>query len=295
MTECPAVGKGSRINASWLKDQSQPSLKCICLREWKLLVLLLAIQRPRCTAPAFRESDPWSSDEKLSFRTLQRALFQPVGGHLSHLHRRSLQILSGWRRWSLSAVRFMETINQRPERTHQHFPLLEIMGRYNANLANEQPGWQRVFFPSALSSLLPPPHGSSATAATVRSPSGRGAVPTSPSACWRTAPNGTAPHRDAAPRGGTGGLPRRPRPKRLRRKAPELCPAQPSPTPPGAASQSRLTALAPDPHPRVTALPHRPPHRLLRAVGSGPVRSGPALTHSLTHHGTDGGDFGDCH
>lgn len=51
----------------------------------------------------------------------------------------------------------METINQRPERTHQHFPLLEIMGRYNANLANEQPGWQRVFFPSALSSLLPPP------------------------------------------------------------------------------------------------------------------------------------------
>lgn len=49
----------------------------------------------------------------------------------------------------------METINQRPERTHQHFPLLEIMGRYNANLANEQPGWQRVFFPSALSS--PPP------------------------------------------------------------------------------------------------------------------------------------------
>lgn len=49
----------------------------------------------------------------------------------------------------------METINQRPERTHQHFPLLEIMGRYNANLANEQPGWQRVFFPSALSSSPP--------------------------------------------------------------------------------------------------------------------------------------------
>lgn len=143
---------------------------------------------------------------------------------------------------------------------------------------NNQDG--RGYFSPPLSP--PPPHGSSATAATVRSPSGRGAVPTSPSACWRTAPNGTAPHRDAAPRGGTGGLPRRPRPKRLRRKAPELCPAQPSPTPPGAASQSRLTALAPDPHPRVTALPHRPPHRLLRAVGSGPVRSGPALTHSLT-------------
>lgn len=178
----------------------------------------------------------------------------------------------------------MKIINHRPERTHQHFPLLKIMARYNANPATEQPGRQRLFFPSALSSL---PLGSSARAAAARSPSGRGAVPTRPSArCW-TAHNGTAPRSTGTRlRGpgwaGTGSS----------RGDPVLSASVGKPPSSalllGAASQSRLTALAPDPHPRSAALPHRPPRGPLRAVRS-------LSAHSLTHHGTDGGDFGDRH